>query len=299
MRSANLRAALLILLAMALFAAEDMFLKLLCEDLPFAEVLGITGLIGWLAFAAGLAWQGRRLWTRDLLHPAVLARNLAEAAGSCAIVAALALGELSTTAAIMQALPLMLVLGAALVLGEPVGWRRWAAVLAGLGGVLLILRPGLAQMRPGSLLALAAVAGYAARDIATRRVPPRIHSLQLGGSAFFGLLLASGVMAVVLDQPLLPPRPDQLGLFAGCSAVGLGAYVLLIAATRQGEAGALAPFRYARLVFALVLAFVVLGERPDAATLAGAAVVVGSGSYAMWREARHRARIPHPAGRPA
>lgn len=292
----NFRAAMLMLVSMVLFAAEDMFIKLLSTELPFAQVLGIIGLLGWLTFWTMLRMKGGHLWSRDLLRPIVLLRNVAEAVGSIGIVVALALTELSSTSAIMQALPLAIVLGAALFLGEAVGWRRWTAIAVGFAGVLLVLRPGLSGFQPASLMALLAVLGLAARDIATRRIPAQIHSLQLAASAFFAILLASIGMGLVLGQEFVMPDLRQAVLFAGCMVVGVMGYALLVTATRLGEAAALAPFRYARLVFALTLAIIVFGERPDALTLTGAALIVASGCYAMWREAALRRRQLRAAG---
>ncbi|MTH76169.1 DMT family transporter [Paracoccus aestuariivivens] len=292
----NFRAAMLMLVSMVLFAVEDMFIKLLSEELPFAEVLGFIGLLGWLCFWTILRMQGGRLWTRDLLRPQIMLRNFAEVVGSIGIVVALALTEMSSTAAIMQALPLALVLGAAVFLGEPVGWRRWTAIGIGFFGVLLVLRPGLGDFEPASLMALVAVVGLAARDLVTRRIPAHVQSLQLAASAFFAIFLASIAMGIVLGQSFVMPDPRQCLLFVGCLAVGVAGYALLVTATRLGEAAALAPFRYARLVFALTLAVIVFGERPDSLTMTGAALIVGSGCYAMWREALLRRQQLRAAG---
>ncbi|MDQ7261015.1 DMT family transporter [Paracoccus sp. PS-1] len=292
----NFRGAILMVVSMVLFAFEDMFIKLLAAELPYAQVLGLIGLLGFLAFGAMLKLKGGRLFTRDLIRPIVLFRGLMEAVGSIGIVVALALTELSSTSAIMQALPLAIVLGAALFLGEPVGWRRWSAIIAGFLGVLLVIRPGLAGFQPVSLMALLAVLGLAARDIATRRVPAHIHSDQLAASAFFAILIASVLMGLVLGQDFVMPSLRQWLLFLACITVGVGGYALLVAATRLGEASALAPYRYARLVFALILAFLVFGERPDAPTLTGAAIIVASGCYTMWREAALRRRRLREAG---
>lgn len=296
MVSENFRAAMLMVVSMVLFAFEDMCIKLLTTTLPYAQVLGMIGLLGWFSFWIMLRRQGGRLWTRALLDPLVLLRNLAEAVGSIGIVVALALTELSSTSAIMQALPLAIVLGAALFLGEPVGWRRWSAIIAGFLGVILVIRPGLAGFQRVSLMAVVAVLGLAARDLATRRIPRGIHSMQLAASAFFAIFVAAVLMGLVMGQrPVLPDVREWL-ILAGCMAVGIGGYSLLVTATRMGEASALAPFRYARLVFALILALLVFGERPDTLTLTGAAIIVGSGCYAMLREARLRRTQLRAAG---
>ncbi|RCW82455.1 DMT family transporter [Paracoccus lutimaris] len=292
----NFRGAILMVVSMVLFAFEDMFIKLLAAELPYAEVLGMIGLLGFLAFGAMLRLKDGRFLTRDLLNPLVLFRSMAEVVGSIGIVVALALSDLSSTSAIMQALPLAIVLGAALFLGEPVGWRRWSAIIVGFLGVLLVIRPGLAGFQPVSLMAVLAVVGLAARDIATRRIPARIHSDQLAALAFLAILIASCVMGWVLGQSFVMPDLRQWGLFIACMAVGVGGYALLVTATRLAEASALAPYRYVRLVFALMLAFAVFDERPDLMTLLGAAVIVASGCYTMWREAALRRRQLRAAG---
>ena len=292
----NFRGAILMVASMVLFAFEDMFIKLLTAELPFAEVLTLVGLLGALCFAVALKLQGGQLWTRDQLLGVVIFRNLAEGVGAVGIVAALALSDLSSTAAIIQAMPLVIVLGAALFLGEPVGPRRWSAIAIGFLGVLMIVRPGLSGFQPASLLAVLAVVTLGARDIATRRIPGHVQSLQLAASAFLAVFVAGLVMALVLGQGFVLPDPWQWLLLLGCVGVGASGYALLIVATRLAEASALAPYRYSRLVFSLVLAWFVLGERPDMLTLLGATVIVASGCYTMWREAVLRRRQIRDAG---
>ncbi|SIP86394.1 EamA-like transporter family protein [Paracoccus thiocyanatus] len=292
----NFRGAILMVLSMALFALEDMFIKLMTLGLPYGQVLSMVGAAGFLAFWASILLRRQRFWTRALLHPLVLLRNLCEIVGAIGFTAALALSDLSSTSAILQALPLFIVLGAALFLGEPVGWRRCSAIAVGFAGVLLIVRPGLAAFQPVSLMALAAVVALAVRDLATRRIPPGIRSDQIAGSAFLAILLGGLATWVATGQPAVRPGAVQLGQLAGGMVVGVGGYVLLVAATRVGDAVAVAPYRYARLVFALIVAFLVFDERPDLPTLAGAALIVASGCYAMWREAVLRRRRLREAG---
>ncbi|MFO1164030.1 MAG: DMT family transporter [Paracoccus sp. (in: a-proteobacteria)] len=285
----NFRGAILMIASMVLFAFEDMFIKLLAAGLPFAELLALIGILGAVAFGIVMKFKGERLLTRDLFRPVVVFRNLAEGIGAIGVVMALGLSDLSSTAAIMQAMPLVIVLGAALFLGEPVGARRWGAIAIGFMGVMMVVRPGLAGFQPVSLWAVMAVIALGARDIATRRIPKEVQSLQLAASAFLavsgrhrdgagdgtGLRDArSAAMAVV----------DRL-----CRGRGAG-YALLIIATRVAEASAIAPYRYARLVFSLLLAWFVLDERPDLLTFLGAGIIVASGCYTMWREATLRRR---------
>ena len=294
----NLRAAGWMTGAMAMFAVEDAAIKVLGVRLGAGQIVAALGVAGLAVFWALLARDGGRLWTRDLLRPAVVLRNAGELLGTLCFVSALALSDLASASAILQALPLALVMGGALFLGERVGWRRWAAILTGFAGVLMIVRPGTAAFQPASLLALVAVAGLALRDLSTRRMPRHVPSHQLSASAYAALIPGGLALAAAEGRAMLvPDRAEALALVVAVLVGTLG-YAMMVRATRVGEASAVAPFRYTRLVFTLVLAVAFLGERPDAATLAGAAVIVGAGSFAMWREFRRaRAAGPPPGTR--
>ncbi|ODT59528.1 MULTISPECIES: DMT family transporter [Paracoccus] len=187
----NGRAALFMSGSMAMFAIEDAFLKVLTRTMPVWQLLAMVGVIAGAAFWLRLARRGGRLWTRDLMHPMALLRNAGEIVGAICLVTALAVGDLAVTSAILQVLPLTLVLGAALFLGEKVGWRRWLSVAVGFAGVLLILRPGTAAFQPAMLWAVAGVAGLTLRDLATRRIPAGVASDQLSASAY-GAMVPAG-----------------------------------------------------------------------------------------------------------
>jgi drug/metabolite transporter (DMT)-like permease len=202
-------------------------------------------------------------------------------------VSALALIPLSTLSAVIQANPLLVTLGAAFFLGEAVGWRRWLAIFVGLFGVLLIIRPGTAGVRRQSIwLAVVAAVGLSLRDLATRPVPRTVPTTLLASYSF---RLRGAWRAP--DHPLPRAGPSGArgaGLAGAGHPLGLVAIFSITAAMRVGDVSAVTPFRYTRLVFALVIAFFVFGERPDAWTLIGAAIVVASGLYSFWREAQVR-----------
>ncbi|MEM1302393.1 MAG: DMT family transporter, partial [Pseudomonadota bacterium] len=150
----NLRGAALMSLAMALFALEDMMIKIMASDWPIGQIVLALGLGGTPIFMAMCKQKGLPLWQPDLAKPPVILRNVAELLGTFGFVTAIALIPLSTASAILQAAPLVVTLGAALFLGETVGWRRWTAILVGLFGVLLIIRPGFAAFDPLALWAV-------------------------------------------------------------------------------------------------------------------------------------------------
>jgi drug/metabolite transporter (DMT)-like permease len=270
---------------MAGFALEDVLLKQLGATLPIGQMLALVGAGGGLVFSLIATLGGRSVLSPALLTRAVMLRNLSEAVGSAAFVTALVLTTLSSASAILQATPLAVTLGAALFLGESVGWRRWSAIGVGFAGVLLIIQPGMAGFTPASLFAVVAVIMLGMRDLCSRAVPPQVTSLQLAAWGFFSLVPAGLAMMLVLGTtPVWLTAPDAVRLGA-VLVVGCLGYYALVAATRTGEVSAVVPFRYTRLVFALLLGYVVFGERPDALTLGGAALIVGTGLYTIWRSA--------------
>lgn len=284
----NLRAALLMVLAMAAFACEDALLKGLSGTIPTGQLLAVIGFAGMIVFALWIAIGPEGLRLRNLLRPPVMLRNLCE--GICAItfVTALATGDLSIASAILQAQPLLMTLGAALFLGEQVGWRRWLSIAAGFAGVLLIVKPGTAAFEFSSVLAIIAVITLAVRDLVTRRLPPEVGSGLLSAGAFGSMGIAGLVLLLMGGQQAVAPTAGQGALMAATLCFGLLGYITMVIATRIAEISVIAPFRYSRLLFAMLLAVTVFGERPDALTLLGAALIAGAGIYAMWREARLR-----------
>lgn len=288
----NLRAAMLMVLAMAAFACEDALLKALSGAIPTGQLLAVIGFAGMAVFGLWIAISPEGLRLRNLLRPPVALRNLCEAICAITFVTALATGDLSIASAILQAQPLLMTLGAALFLGEQVGWRRWLSIAVGFVGVLLIVKPGTAAFEVSSIFAIIAVLALAVRDLVTRRLPPEVGSGLLSAGAFGSMGLAGLALMLAGGQGAVMPTAGQGALMAATLCFGLLGYITMVIATRIAEIAVIAPFRYSRLLFAMALAVTLFGERPDALTLAGAALIAGAGIYAMWREARlRRARL--------
>ena len=282
------------LAGMAGFALEDAVIKHISASLSVAQILLILGAGGWLAFGLLARRQGAPFFTRDFFAAPVLVRFCGELVGSIGMTMALALVALSLTSAIIQALPILTTLGAVLVFRETVGWRRWAAIALGFAGVLTVLRPWSATFEPAALFAVVAVAGMAVRDLATRRVPKRVHTLQLASWGFGSLVPASGLL-FAWGLPWQPVTPGLMALLALC--LGMLSYYAIIQATRIADMGVIAPFRYTRMVFGLALGVLVFGETPDVWVYVGATLIVSAGLYTFWREhqLRRRASAAAPA----
>ncbi len=280
--SANLRGAVFMTASMAFFAVEDMFLKAAARQAPLGQVVIVCGLVGVLVFRLLARRQGATAFPRAFLGRGMVVRSAFEVAGRLFYALAIAVTPLSTASAILQATPLLVVAGAAALFGERVSALRWTAVGVGFLGVLVILRPGMEGFSALSLLAFFGMLGFAGRDLATRAAPPALSNAQLGVAGFLMLALSGAVMLPFQGGPV-EMGWQAAGLTLATAGFAIAGYFFLTLAMRTGEVGAVTPFRYTRLVFAMALGVAVFGERPDGATLLGAAGIVGAGLLALRR----------------
>lgn len=285
----NLRGAAFMVVAMLGFAIEDMLIKLMAAALPVGQIIGMLGLGSAALVSVILIVQRQPLFTRAMLTPAIALRALGELIGTMGFVTAIALTPLSSASAILQATPLFVTLGAALFLQEAVGWRRWSAILVGFIGVLMIIRPGMEGFSWLSLFAVQGVIGLGIRDLATRRVPQETSTMQLSFLAFLVLIPAAALLMWINGTSLVPLSPANWIYFTIALLIGIVAYYGIVAAMRIGEVSFVTPFRYSRILFALIIGISVFEEQPDVLTLLGAAIIVGSGLYTLWRERNVRA----------
>jgi drug/metabolite transporter (DMT)-like permease len=273
--------------AMAGFALEDSLVKIAARSLPPGEVLLLLGLGGALLFA-GLARRDRiALFGADVLSPTMRVRAIFEVIARLFYFLAVALTPLSTATAIMQATPVLVVVGASLWFGERVGWRRWIAVATGLLGVLVVLRPTAEDFSPLSLLAVAGMIGFAGRDLASRAAPPSFGTRRLGFFGFLAIAVAGGLYTL-WDRLVLgggafvfPDRPTLVVLTAAI-LIGALAYAALMRSLRTGEITAVAPFRFTRIFFGVGAGVLFFDERLDAIMLTGCAIVLAAGLLVAW-----------------
>lgn len=269
--------------AMAGFTMNDAITKTVTTEMNFGQVMLVRGLFAIVLIAALAHHQHALRPLRTLMVGPVALRIVGEVGGTICFLAAITNLPLANTSAIFQVLPLAITLGAALVFREPVGWRRWLAIVAGFAGVLIIVRPGIEGFNEFSLLALVAVAFSALRDLATKRIPAEIPSLFI--TLLTTITVTSAGAAIVLPlggwRPLSGPTVGLLALAACLVLVG---YQCVIMALRTGDISAVAPFRYTALLWAMLLGYLVFGDVPDALMATGASVIVASGLYAFYRE---------------
>jgi drug/metabolite transporter (DMT)-like permease len=281
----NMRGALLMTGSMAFFTLNDACMKAVGVDLPLFQSLLIRGVLTTaLLLLLVRAMGGLRLDLARRDWGLIGLRTLGEIGAAYFFITALFHMPLANATAIIQTIPLAVTLAGALFLREPLGWRRFTAILVGFGGVLLIVRPGTDGFTLYSVYALISVLFVTLRDLATRRLSGGVPSLTVAISAAAGVALFGAVGTAGADWVPVPPRAALL--LALASVLIVGGYLFSIMAMRMGDLSAIAPFRYMSLVFSLILGFVIFAEWPTAVTLAGVAIVAGSGIYTLVRERR-------------
>lgn len=281
----NMRGAAFMAAAMAGFVVNDALMKAVLVDLPLFQSILLRGVAA-TALLLALAWARGALRTPPRKDAAVLAwRSVGEIGATFCYLTALSSMPIANATAILQVMPLATTLAAAALLREPVGWRRWTAILVGFAGVMLIIRPGTSGFDASAFWALAAVCFTALRDLVTRRLSPATPSMvaALCTSATITLAAAFATLGMEDWRPVETGHALRLAAAACCIPVG---YLCVVAAMRVGDVGFVAPFRYTILVYAMILGAVFFGEIPDPLTFVGAAVVVGAGVYAFRRELR-------------
>ncbi|WP_375690568.1 DMT family transporter [Pseudooceanicola sp. LIPI14-2-Ac024] len=286
---------LLMVVAMFGLALSDMFVKLASASLPPAQLILMVGGGTSVVYAVVAIALRMPLFSPLFFKPLILLRTCAEAMVGVAGMTALSLVPLSTVTAITQCTPLLVTLGAAVFLKEHVGWRRWLAIGVGMIAMLMIVRPGGQGFEAPVLLAVVAAVGLAVRDLATRAAPQHIPSLVLAAWGFSGAVVAGLVLLPFGPPPQMPTGSVWAYVVCGVAVTALG-YYALTASVRIGDISVVAPFRYARLVFAMIIAVVVLHERPDAWTIAGSVLIVASGLYTFLRERKVARAMVNVAG---
>lgn len=286
--SRNLQGALLMSVAMAGFTFNDALVKSVTGELSTAQIMFVRGLFTSILVLVLAGWFGALRSPKLILRPAVLVRVLAEVGASITYIWALGQIPLANASAILQALPLAVTLGAALFLGEPVGWRRWSAIIAGFIGVLIVVRPGPEGFTLASGIVIICVIFAATRDLVTRKISPDIPSLYVSATTAIAITVAGGLLIV----PTGGWQPMDMGqtavLFAASILLLLG-YQCIVLTMRTGEISFIAPFRYTSLIWSLGLGILVFAEIPDAWVVTGVLIIVASGLYTFYRENRRRA----------
>ena len=194
--------------------------------------------------------------------------------------------QLDEALSILFSTPFMVAALCVPLLGEHVGWRRWAAIIVGFFGVLVVARPGLGGLHPAAILSFGSAVCYAFYVISTRLLS---RSDSNDTTQFYTSLVGAVAMTVVL--PFVWSSPENWfisALMVLIGALGGGGHYLLILAHRLAPASTLAPFIYTQMVWTTALGYLVFGDLPHRWTIVGGGIVIGSGLYLLHRETVRR-----------
>jgi drug/metabolite transporter (DMT)-like permease len=274
--------------AMAGFVVNDAIVKHVSEGMPSAQLIFLRGVLASLLVLGMACALGVRRQLRHALQPRVASRAAVDACATVMYLLSLFHLPLGNATAINLAAPLFMVVFAVWFLKERPGAARWLAVAVGFAGVLCVVQPRSDGFNAWALLCLAGTLFHATRDLLTRRIDPAIPSIVVTLSTAVAVTLLSGAMS--LAQGWQPFAPVQLAWLAAASVFLVAGYFLIIQCMRQGEVSLTAPFRYAALLFAVVLGYLVWGDVPNAWAWCGIALLVGSGLYVVHDQRGRTAR---------
>ena len=281
----NMKGAALMTGCVFAYVINDAFMKLLFSEIALFQAVFLRSMItvppvlvmAWITKVAirNLSNQDKRL---------ILVRVGAEICTTIAFLTALKHMPLANVTAILQALPLAITMAAALFLAEPVGWRRWSAILVGFVGVLIVVRPGLEGFNVYSLSALVAIIFITVREIATRKLTSEVPTITVALSTAIGSAFFAGIMMIGTEWHTVSTVSWLLIL--GAAVAVLIATLLSVMAMRTGEIGFVSPFRYTSMLGAIGLGILMFGDWPDQLTLVGTLIIVTTGMYSFHRERR-------------
>ena len=276
----------LVVSAMFIFATQDAITKTLAETYSAPQILWVR-FVFYAAFALAFSMRKRPLkfCLKSNAPWLQVARSLLIVAEIAMFIISIRYLSLAEMHALLATFPLMVTAIAALFLGEPVGIRRWSAVFAGFVGVLIIIRPGIIDLKPGVLLALITALMFAGYNVMTRLVA----KYDDGETSTVYMAVVGAVAMTVIGPFYWIPVPLMDWFWLIClSFTAAAGHFLLIKALEAAPASTLQPFNYTLLVFATVIGYIFFDNLPDVWTVMGASVVVGSGLYTIYRERRRK-----------
>lgn len=283
----NLRGILAMSASVVVFIFNDALIKLAAETMPPIQAIGLRGIFATVWCLLALLATGTWRQIGGITRQAVLLRGALEAGAAIIYLIALAHISFAIATAINLSTPLMLAVLAAIFLKEKIRWRRWTAVIVGFVGVLMVIQPAPDDLNIWTWAVVLGSFVGAVRDITSRALPSHVPTLVVSLSSAAGVALVGCIWALMEGWQPMPAR--GVWLLVGSSLLLAAGYQFLVIALRTGaEFSAIGSFRYASILWAIGIGYVVWGDVPNALALAGIAVIVGSGLYIL-----HRERVRH------
>lgn len=281
--SLNARGALIALLAFAIYAVHDVVIKVMGADYSPFQLVFFSVLLTF-PFAMVSMMRDKVEGTLIPVHPWWLTLRTVAAVitGVCAYYAFSVL-PLAETYAILFAAPLLITVLAIPILGEEVRIRRWAAVIVGLIGVVVVLRPGATDLTLGHFAAITAALGGSIASIIVRKVAADERPMVL---LLYPMMANFVLMAAALPFVYKPMPIEHLALMGLVAGLAWTGSRMMITAYQDGEAAIIAPMQYSQIIWATIYGFWLFDESIDMPTAIGAAIIIASGLYIVLRESR-------------
>jgi drug/metabolite transporter (DMT)-like permease len=290
----NLRGIIAVLISAAAFVINDAMVKLLSDELPSGEIIVVRGVLATALLAAGVVALGAARPLSVLMTPMMALRLIAAGAATTFIVISLRHAPLATVNTVLQVTPLLVTAGAAVFYGEKVGLRRWLAALTGFAGVLLIVKPGSAQIGTAAYILLVALAFTTMRDLTTRGLERDIPSVFVAAVSAVVITLA-GFAVAPFDAAWTMPTARAWGWLWASAVCQFIATTFIVVALRTGEIAVIAPFRYVAAPLSVVIGYWGWGDLPDTLAFLGIGLVIAAGLYTLHRERHGLTNRPLPA----
>lgn len=279
----NLRGALMALAAFAIYSTHDVFVKFLGTQYSPIQIIFFAVTLSF-PLVAIMQIGDRNDGNLRPRHPWwSLIRTVSTLITGVSAFYAFSVLPLAQTYAILFAAPLLITLLAIPILGEKVGLRRGLAIVAGLAGVMIVLRPSGTELGLGHAAALAAAVFSSLASVIVRKIGQDERSVVL---LLFPMIANFVVLGAALPLVYKPMPIEHLGMIGIIAAFGFVASLFVISAYRSAEAVIVAPMQYSQMIWAAIFGFLIFDETPDQMTLIGAAVIMASGLYIVLRESR-------------
>ncbi|CUH51343.1 DMT family transporter [Shimia marina] len=278
----NFKATLLALLAFAIYSTHDMVVKHLGASFSPFQIVFFSSLFSFPLITLMLVRDPTHGNLRPV-HPWWVAlRSLCIVIAPTAAFYAFSTLPLAQVYALLFSAPLLITVLSIPILGEKVGVFRLVAVLVGLCGVLVVVRPGATSLNGGHLAAMLAASAVALQSVIVRKIGREERRVVL---MLYPLLISVAVMSVAMSFAYEPVGLSDLAGFAIVAVFGFVATLLMVVAYTWGEAALVAPMQYSQIIWAVIFGMLFFGETPDVPTLLGAGIIVASGLFIIAREA--------------
>ena len=272
----NVKAAVLIVLAMAMISSNDAIIKTASESITIGQILFVRGTIACFILGIVIRASGRPLLPKIGFSRVNLLRGTLETAATLCFVTGLSLLPIATASTLVWTSPLLLTLLAAVVLKEKVVKARWLAVAIGFLGMLFVTQPLGAEFSLAMTLPLLAAFFVAARDVVTRKIDPGLHSFYVTLATLVLVTLTGLIMSIFSWKPM----EGKHFLMLSASAILLtGGFFSQVTAIRMGELSFVAPFAFSGIIVAIILGYLFWGDVPTPLMLIGIAFILGSCWY--------------------